>query len=145
MFGRARVADPLALPDCLEIDILRPREEVDWLPDFWPFPLMLTKGCTGFSCPGEGPVDRIKSAKSRIDSDSILGSLASGLVTTLRLGEGLCWAVVGPFALGAVVLGRFAVPKDLSSALARGYTVTDDSDGLRGSALFKTGDSYQTV
>lgn len=89
MLGRARVADPLALPDCFDMDILRPRDDVDWLPDFWPFPLMLTKGCTGFSCPGEGPVERIKSAKSRMDSDSIFGSLASGLVTTFRLGEGL--------------------------------------------------------
>ena len=90
MLGRVRVAGVLfALPDCLEVDILRPREEVEWLPDFWPLLLMLTKGWMGFSWPGEGPVERIKSAKSRMDSDSILGSRARGLVTTLRLGEGL--------------------------------------------------------
>lgn len=41
-----------------------------------------TKGCTGRSWPGEGPVDRMKSAKSRIESDWMRGSLASGLGPT---------------------------------------------------------------
>ena len=107
MFTRAFGEGPFAEDDRL-VDNFRPREDVDpWLAFGVCPPLTLTNGCTGFSCPGEGPVDRMKSAKSRIDSDSIFGSLASGLVTTLRLGDGLWWLPFDDFALGAVVLGRF--------------------------------------
>lgn len=111
MLARALAEVPFTEDDRL-VDSFRPSEDDEMLLGFELgfCPFMLTKGCTGFSWPGEGPVDRMKSAKSRIDSDSIFGSLASGLVTTLRLGDGLWWVPLDDFALGAVVLGKFAVP-----------------------------------
>lgn len=115
------------------VDILRPRDDVDPLV-VGPLTATFTNGCTVFSCPGAGPVDLMKSAKSRIDSLSMRGSLASGLDTTFLLGDGLCCATVGPLVLEAVLLGKFPVPNWLSSALTRGYTVTVGGATLTGSA-----------
>lgn len=90
MFIRGLAEGPSRLREpCCLVDEFRPIDVEDPFGDFKPLPLMLTKGCTVFSWPGEGPVDRMKSAKSRMDSDSMRGSRASGLVMTLRLGEGL--------------------------------------------------------
>lgn len=51
----------------------------------------------------------MKSAKSRMDSDSMRGSLASGLVITFLLGEGLWPETPGPLPLLPLllVLGGF--------------------------------------
>ena len=117
-------------PFCL-VDILRPREEVEAFAGRGPLPLTLTNGCTGFSWPGEGPVDRMKSAKSRIDSPSMRGSLASCLPTTFRLGEDFAGAAgTGPLLLDADLDGRWPVPNELSlSAFTLGWTVTLEVEG----------------
>lgn len=86
----------------------------------------------------------MKSAKSRMDSDSIRGSLASGLVMTFRLGEGLWWEVpkTWPPLLVGLAGSEFA-PNELSlSASTRGYTVTEEVLGRSGSALRTAGDSW---
>lgn len=125
---------------CCFVDTLRPSEDVEVFEDFGPLPLMWTKGCTLFSCPGEGPVDRMKSAKSRMDSPSMRGSRASCRVTTFLLGEARCWVDVGPWLLGADRLGRLLVPKELSlPALTRGWTVTVEVVGLLDSNFFCAG------
>ena len=89
--------------NCL-VDVFLPIDEEETFGDTRPFPLMLIKGCGAFSWPGEGPVDRIKSAKSRMDSDSMRGSLASGLVITFLLGEGLWPGTPGPLPLLLLLL-----------------------------------------
>ena len=89
----------------------------------------------------------MKSAKSRIDSDSMRGSLASGLVITFLLGDGL-WPET-PESLPLLpllpVLGGLAgnalLPNALFlSASTRGYTVTAVV-GRSGSVLRTTGGS----
>lgn len=85
----------------------------------------------------------MKSAKSRNDSVSTRASLAIGLDTTFRLGDGLWFAATGPgpLFLENVLFGRLPVPNWLSSALTRGYTVTFEGGdgGLGGSAVFGSG------
>jgi hypothetical protein len=128
MFTRALVVGL----DCLSDD-LRPTEADDPCADVEPFPLMLTNGCTGFSWPGGGPVDRIKSAKSRMESESMRGSRARGLVTTFRLDDGLWCGAVGTLPFAPCLFGNPVVPNELSlSALTRGYTVTEDALGRSG-------------
>jgi hypothetical protein len=86
--------------------------------------------CTGFSSPGAGPVDRIKSAKSRIESPFTCGSLANGFLIDLLL---LDVEGMGPLLCGAVLTGRCCDPNWLSlSALTRGYTVTEDLGFVEG-------------
>ena len=116
MFMRDLVAGLFKAPEAFTMaEPLRPSEDVELLP------LRLTKGCTFFSCVFEGPVERMKSAKSRIDSCSTRGSLARGRVTTFLLGEDLCGTATGPLLLEVDLLGRLLVPKELSlSALTRG-------------------------
>lgn len=58
-----------------------PSDDVEPLVDLGLGELKFTKGWTGRSSPARGPVDRIKSAKSRMDSVWIRGSRASGLAT----------------------------------------------------------------
>jgi hypothetical protein len=71
----------------------------------------------------------MKSAKSRIDSCSMRGSLASCLPTTFLLGDDFCGAATGPLLLDDDLEGRLLVPKELSlSAFTRGWTVTLDLD-----------------
>jgi hypothetical protein len=126
------------------IDVFRPTEVEEPLFDFKPLPLMFTKGCGAFSWPGEGPVDRMKSAKSRIDSDSMRGSRASGRVITFLLGEGLWLGTPGTLlALLLALAGSAFAPNELSlSASTRGYTITEAVLGRSGSAFRTTGDSY---
>lgn len=63
--------------------------------------LRATNGCTARSSPGAGPVDRMKSAKSRIDSLLIRGSRALGFaMLSLPLDDG-----TGPCVLELVRLG----------------------------------------
>jgi hypothetical protein len=113
-------------PFCF-IETLRPSVDVEAFAGRGPLPLMLTKGCTALSWPGDGPVERIKSAKSRRDACSMRGSLARGLPTTFLLGEGFCGAATGPLLLEDDLDGRLAVPNALSlSAGTRGWTVTLD-------------------
>ena len=60
----------------------------------------------------------MKSAKSRIDSDSMRGSLANGLVITFLLGEGLWPETPGPLPLLPLllVLGGFSTALFLSAS-----------------------------
>lgn len=137
--GLADGPSMLREPSCL-CDVLRPMEVVEPFGDFMPLPLILTKGCGDFSWPGEGPVERMKSAKSRMDSASMRGSLASGRVITFLLGEGLWFGTPGPLPLLVGLAG--SAPNELSlSASTRGYTVTDAVLGRSGSAFRTTGDS----
>jgi hypothetical protein len=123
---------------CCFVDNLRPSEDVDAFADFEPLPLTLMNGCGGLSWPGEGPVDLMKSAKSRIDSCSTRGSLASCLPTTFLLGDDLVGAATGPLLREDDLLGRLLVPNELSlSAFTRGWTTILDLDveGRWGSTL----------
>ena len=81
----------------------------------------------------------MKSAKSRMDSESMRGSLASGRVMTFRLGEGLCPETPGPLPL---MLGfADSVPDDLLLlASTRGCEVLLECSG---SVLRTTGDSLK--
>lgn len=91
------------------VDILRPMalmEAEDPVGDFALAAVCkFTNGCTGRSWPGDGPVDRMKSAKSRIDSASIRGSRARGLRVGL-LPLGLAW----PFVPGTLRGGMGCEP-----------------------------------
>lgn len=129
--------------DCL-VDIFLPMEEEEPFGDIRPLPLMLRKGCGAFSWPGEGPVDRIKSAKSRMDSDSMRGSLACGLVITFLLGEGLWLGTPGPLPplpLLLVLGGLIGTAALFLSASTRGYAATKAVAERSGSALRTIGDS----
>jgi hypothetical protein len=97
-------------------------------------PVRVTKDCTGRSSRPVGPVDRIKSAKSRIDSARMRGSLASGLSPPDDLMEGDRLAVgVGPLPREAVRAGIggettwFPLPVLLGGCtVTGGYTVTEE-------------------
>ena len=80
-----------------------------------------TKGLTGRSSAAEGPVDRMKSAKSRIDSVWMRGSLARGLRPIGLFRDDLLGEAVGPLFRAAVRAGKCCEPKELSlSAFTRG-------------------------
>jgi hypothetical protein len=130
MFMRGLVDRPseARVPFCL-VESLRPSEDDEAFVDLGPLPLMATNGCTFFSCPGEGPVERIKSARSRMESCSMRGSLASWRPTTFLLGEALCGAGTGPLLLDADLVGGLlvTVPEDTTlSALTRGSETLEE-------------------